>query len=237
MSEISTELFTLVTGRKLDGRCTYDPQAKVEIVQACLQPGVSVAKIGMQCGINANLLRKWIRRAPARGCCTICGASEPCGCRCGIRAIAIGDREGEICDGAGCDGAAARAACQWGSVRPQRSQPRRVVARHRAAQQFAMFQFNSALTVYLHRPAIDFRMGINGLSIVVEQALGLDPFAEAVYVFSNRRRNRVKILGWDRNGFWLFMKRLEQDRFIWPETKSGADGDGGAVHGCSMALI
>ena len=61
MSEISTELLSrLVTGRKLDGRCTYDPQAKVEIVQACLQPGVSVAKIGMQCGINANLLRKWI---------------------------------------------------------------------------------------------------------------------------------------------------------------------------------
>jgi transposase len=51
----------------------------------------------------------------------------------------------------------------------------------------------------------------------VEQALGLDPFAEAVYVFSNRRRNRVKILGWDRNGFWLLIKRLEQDRFVWPD--------------------
>ncbi len=61
MSEISTDLLSrLVVGRKLDGRCTYDPQAKAEIVQACLQPGVSVAKIGMQCGINANLLRRWI---------------------------------------------------------------------------------------------------------------------------------------------------------------------------------
>ena len=61
MSEISTELLSrLVVGRELDGRCTYDPQAKAEIVQACLQPGVSVAKIGMQCGINANLLRRWI---------------------------------------------------------------------------------------------------------------------------------------------------------------------------------
>lgn len=80
-----------------------------------------------------------------------------------------------------------------------------------------MFQLDSNLTVYLHRPAVDFRLGLNGLAIVVEQALGLDPFAAAVYVFSNRQRNRVKILGWDRNGFWLLMKRLEQDRFIWPD--------------------
>lgn len=78
-----------------------------------------------------------------------------------------------------------------------------------------MFRFDESLTVYLHRPAIDFRMGINGLAILVEQALGRDPFAQALYVFSNRRRNRVKILGWQRNGFWLLLKRLEQDRFIW----------------------
>lgn len=61
MSEISTELLSrLVTGRKRDGRCSDDPQAKAEIVQACLQPGVSVARIGLQCSINANLLRRWI---------------------------------------------------------------------------------------------------------------------------------------------------------------------------------
>ena len=80
-----------------------------------------------------------------------------------------------------------------------------------------MFQLDSALTVYLHRPAIDFRMGINGLAVLVEQVLGRNPFAAAVYVFSNRRRDRVKILAWDRNGFWLLLKRLEQDRFIWPD--------------------
>ncbi len=80
-----------------------------------------------------------------------------------------------------------------------------------------MFRFDEKLKVYLHRPAIDFRMGINGLAILVEQALGHDPFAQALYVFSNRRRNRVKILGWERNGFWLLLKRLEQDHFIWPD--------------------
>lgn len=80
-----------------------------------------------------------------------------------------------------------------------------------------MFRLNEELKVYLHRAPIDFRLNINGLALLVEQALGLDPFAACVYVFSNRRRNRVKILGWDRNGFWMLLKRLEQDRFIWPD--------------------
>lgn len=79
-----------------------------------------------------------------------------------------------------------------------------------------MFRFDDGLKVYLHREPIDFRLGINGLALLVEQALGLSPFAACVYVFSNRRRNRVKILGWERNGFWLLLKRLEKDRFIWP---------------------
>lgn len=50
----------------------------------------------------------------------------------------------------------------------------------------------------------------------MQQSLCLDPFAACVYVFGNRHRNRVKILGWDRNGFWLLLKRLEEDRFVWP---------------------
>lgn len=79
-----------------------------------------------------------------------------------------------------------------------------------------MFRLDEGLKVYLHRAPIDFRLSINGLVVLVEQALGLNPFAACVYVFGNRRRNRVKILGWDRNGFWLLLKRLEQDRFVWP---------------------
>lgn len=82
-----------------------------------------------------------------------------------------------------------------------------------------MFRLDEGLKVYLHREPVDFRLNINGLANLVQQALGLDPFARCVYVFGNRQRNRVKILCWDRNGFWLLFKRLEQDRFIWP----GAD--------------
>ncbi len=79
-----------------------------------------------------------------------------------------------------------------------------------------MFRFDTQLKVYVHREAVDFRKSINGLAALVEQALGLDPFAAALYVFANQRRNRVKILGWETNGFWLLMKRLEVDRFVWP---------------------
>lgn len=61
MTEISTELVGhLVARHQRDGRCTYDPQAKAEVVRACVRPGVSVSRIAMQCGINANLLRCWI---------------------------------------------------------------------------------------------------------------------------------------------------------------------------------
>ena len=79
-----------------------------------------------------------------------------------------------------------------------------------------MFHLDEGLKVYLHRAPVDFRLNINGLAALVQQGLGLDPFANCVYVFSNRRRDRVKVLGWDRNGFWLLLKRLEEDRFIWP---------------------
>lgn len=80
-----------------------------------------------------------------------------------------------------------------------------------------MFRLDEGLKIYLHREPIDFRLNINGLATLVEKGLGLDPFAACAYVFSNRRRNRAKILGWDRNGFWLLLKRLEQDRFVWPD--------------------
>ena len=71
-------------------------------------------------------------------------------------------------------------------------------------------------TVYLHRDPVDFRKQINGLSIIVEQELEMDPFADALFVFINRRRTSLKILYWHRNGFCLWQKRLEKERFKWP---------------------
>ncbi|ABO59052.1 IS66 family insertion sequence element accessory protein TnpB [Burkholderia vietnamiensis] len=59
-----------------------------------------------------------------------------------------------------------------------------------------MFRFDEGLKVYLRRDPVDFRMGINGLSILVEQAMRLNPMTSALFVFGNRRRDRIKILGW-----------------------------------------
>jgi len=86
------------------------------------------------------------------------------------------------------------------------------------AAQAAMFRFDDTLTVLLHRDPVDGRLGINGLAALVEHTLGLDPFSPTVYVFSNKRRDRIKLLLWERSGFWVLHKRLETDRFAWPAT-------------------
>jgi len=70
--------------------------------------------------------------------------------------------------------------------------------------------------VYLYRPAVDFRKSIEGLSAQVKQQLGMTLFGDALYVFINRRRDRIKALYRRRNGFCLWMKRLEAERFARP---------------------
>jgi transposase len=73
-------------------------------------------------------------------------------------------------------------------------------------------------TVYLSCGATDMRKSINGLSAIVEGSFGLDPFSSSLFVFCNRNRDRIKILEWDGDGFWLYFKRLEKGRFRWPDT-------------------
>lgn len=74
--------------------------------------------------------------------------------------------------------------------------------------------------IYLAMGHTDMRKAINGLSILVEDQLHQDPFSGHLFVFCNRRRNIVKILYWDRNGFCLWQKRLEKHLFRWPESEN-----------------
>ena len=73
------------------------------------------------------------------------------------------------------------------------------------------------MTVYLHRDPVDFRKQINGLSLIVQNELALQPFEAALFCFVNRNRHQVKLLYWAHNGFCLWNKRLEKDRFPWPK--------------------
>ncbi len=82
-----------------------------------------------------------------------------------------------------------------------------------------MFLSSSGLKIFLALGITDMRKAINGLSILVQENMELDPFSGHLFVFSNRRRNIIKILYWDRNGFCLWHKRLEKQYFRWPESE------------------
>ena len=80
-----------------------------------------------------------------------------------------------------------------------------------------MFRFGDNLKVYLHRDPVDFRYGMNSLSILVEQSMRLNPMDKSLYIFGNRRRDRIKILGWEGSGFWLLINQLASyyNSFSW----------------------
>ena len=81
-----------------------------------------------------------------------------------------------------------------------------------------MFYPGSPTRVYIAPGVTDMRKAINGLSLLVTDQMELDPFSGHFFAFCNRKRDMVKILYWDRNGFCLWQKRLEKDRFRWPDT-------------------
>lgn len=81
-----------------------------------------------------------------------------------------------------------------------------------------MILIPSKMQVYLNIGNTDMRKSINTLSLLVEGEMDLDPFSGHLFAFCNRRRNIIKILYWDRNGFCLWQKRLEKDKFNWPQS-------------------
>ena len=73
--------------------------------------------------------------------------------------------------------------------------------------------------VYLAVGPTDMRKSFNGLSLLVTENYDLDPFSGDLYAFCNRRRDIIKILFWNDNGFCVWHKRLEKDRFHWPNSE------------------
>ena len=78
--------------------------------------------------------------------------------------------------------------------------------------------FRGAEKVYLACGATDLRKGIDGLAALVQQEFQLDPFTSTLFLFCGRRRDRIKALYWEGNGFVLAYKRLEQGVFQWPRS-------------------
>ena len=80
----------------------------------------------------------------------------------------------------------------------------------------------SKIIIMIKPGKVDFRKQINGLSVIVESEIKLNIFSNYMFIFCSKNRKRLKILYWDRNGFCLWLKRLEKDRFPWPKDENEA---------------
>jgi transposase len=84
-----------------------------------------------------------------------------------------------------------------------------------------MFGLSPAVRVYLATAPADMRKSFDGLAALAKGALQLDPFSGHLFVFANRRRDRIKVLYWDRDGFAVWAKRLERGTYKIPATTAG----------------
>ncbi|WP_148229607.1 IS66 family insertion sequence element accessory protein TnpB [Alkalihalophilus pseudofirmus] len=85
-----------------------------------------------------------------------------------------------------------------------------------------MINHRSIDRVYLAKGSTDLRKSIDGLAAIVQESFQLDPFSPCLFVFCNRQRDKIKILHWEHNGFWLYYRRLEKGTFTWPDDSSSS---------------
>ncbi|MFA6984295.1 MAG: IS66 family insertion sequence element accessory protein TnpB [Sedimentibacter sp.] len=78
-----------------------------------------------------------------------------------------------------------------------------------------MFNLSEVENVYLAVGPTDLRKSIDGLSLIVQSTFKLDLFEKSIFVFCNKASDKIKIIHFD-NGFWLYYRRLETDKFKWP---------------------
>lgn len=87
-----------------------------------------------------------------------------------------------------------------------------------------MFNFSSSLKIHLCVEAVDMRKSFNGLYAIARHQLDKDPMDGSLFLFCNRRRDRVKLLYWDGTGLWILAKRLEKGTFWWPGKMDAGKG-------------
>lgn len=84
-----------------------------------------------------------------------------------------------------------------------------------------MLTLQPNIRIYIHTGPTDMRKSMNGLECLVSSHLGEDPMSGHLFLFRNRRGNRLKILYWDRNGYVVWYKRLERGTFSFPSPRDG----------------
>jgi transposase len=94
-----------------------------------------------------------------------------------------------------------------------------------------MLALSHTCRYYLYRRPTDMRLGIYSLSGLVRNELGFDPLSGDVFVFLGKRGNQIRLLQWDKDGFALYIKKLEQGTFEWPK------GEGAAITSQQLTLL
>ncbi|MCP3916884.1 MAG: IS66 family insertion sequence element accessory protein TnpB [bacterium] len=84
-----------------------------------------------------------------------------------------------------------------------------------------MLTLPTSVHIYLCAHPVDLRRGVDGLAAITREVLLREPLEGHLFVFTNRRRTRVRILAFDGTGYWLMTKRLEAGRFTWPRARPG----------------
>jgi transposase len=100
-----------------------------------------------------------------------------------------------------------------------------------------MFGLSLSAQIYLYSHPTDMRKSFNGLSGIVTNELKLNPVKDGIFVFVNKRRNRMKILLWDRHGFWLMYKKLEAGLFQLPPLEIDSIGEGLSIDYDQLIMI
>lgn len=95
-----------------------------------------------------------------------------------------------------------------------------------AVRTYPQFEWSSVKSVssfdfiYIHRKPVDMRKSINGLSVIVDQEMRLDLKKSSLFIFCNQRRTHMKMLYFDKSGFAVWLKKLEEAKFSWPKNLS-----------------